>query len=166
MKILHGTWIPQTNDDFTNGGSFCLWVETDRLLKRSSKDAENRHPRQLLGDELKTLVSQQLSFLKAKDITQPSIETKYFILPSTQDSPLPSLELARYLEEDFSQAAQWKVWAIECYPLTQVIKCLNDLHFLCQYQSNELQLGADLLFWYHYSQRLKQIILKDHTFRL
>jgi hypothetical protein len=117
----------------------------------------------LLSDELQTFFGQQLGLEKTNsDLNRLSIETKYFILPSTSDTPLPSIELARYLEVDFSETLQWKQWEIDCYPLIKVIKSLNDLHFLCQYQSNEIQLGADLLFWYHYSQRLKQVILKDH----
>ena len=161
MKILHGTWIPQTKNDFKNGGRFFLWVETDSLLKGRRKTKQHRHPRQLLSDELQTFFDQQLGFGKNNTNNKPSTETKYFILPSTPDSPLPSIELARYLEEDVSEALEWKLWEIDCYPLTTVIKSLNDLHFLCQYQSNEIQLGADLLFWYHYSQHLKQIIIKD-----
>ncbi len=163
MKILHGTWIPQTKNDFRNGGGFFLWVETDSLLKGRRKAKEQRHPRQLRSDELHTFFGQQLGLEKTNsDLNRLSIETKYFILPSTSDNPKPSIELARYLEEDFSEPLQWKQWEIDCYPLLKVIKSLNDLHFLCQYQSQEIQLGADLLFWYHYSQRLKQIILKDN----
>lgn len=163
MKILHGTWIPQTSKDFKSGGGFFLWVETDTVLKEGRKAGENRHPRQLVGDELQTFLGQQLGFVKANtDLSTLSIEKKNFILPSTASSPLPSIELARYLEDDISEIIELKVWKIECYILSKVIKGLNDLHFLCQYQSNEIQLGADLLFWYHYSQRLKEIILKDH----
>lgn len=42
-----------------------------------------------------------------------------------------------------------------------VIKLLNDIHFLALNNSFEIQLGSDILFWYHYTQSFKQIILKD-----
>ena len=38
---------------------------------------------------------------------------------------------------------------------------LNDLHFLAINNLGEFQLGADLLFWYYYTQAFKPIILKD-----
>ena len=60
MKILHGTWIPQTKNDFRSGGGFFLWVETDSILKGRRKAKENKHPRQLLEDELQTFFAQQL----------------------------------------------------------------------------------------------------------
>lgn len=45
--------------------------------------------------------------------------------------------------------------------VTNVIKLLNDIHFLALNNSFEIQFGSDLLFWYHYTQSFKQIILKD-----
>ena len=50
---------------------------------------------------------------------------------------------------------------MDCYNLTPVIKLLNDIHFLCLYNVAQMQLGADLLFWYHYTQSFKTIIFKD-----
>ncbi len=49
MKILHGTWIPQSNTEFRVGGGFFLWGETDTVLKGLKKVKENRHPRQLVA---------------------------------------------------------------------------------------------------------------------
>ncbi|NJR65434.1 MAG: DEAD/DEAH box helicase [Leptolyngbyaceae cyanobacterium CRU_2_3] len=46
--------------------------------------------------------------------------------------------------------------------VTDVIKLLNELHFIALHNLAEIQLGSDLLFWYHYTQSFKQIILKDH----
>ena len=89
------------------------------------------------------------------------IVTKYFILPSTATQPLPSSELSRYLETEPLNPTDWKIWAIDCYRIEPIIKLLNDIHFLCLYNTTEIQLGADLLFWYHYSRSLREIILKD-----
>jgi SNF2 family DNA or RNA helicase len=43
-----------------------------------------------------------------------------------------------------------------------VVPLLNDLHFLTLHNLSEIQLGADLLFWFHFTQALKRIIFKDH----
>ncbi|MCU0533003.1 MAG: DEAD/DEAH box helicase [Hydrococcus sp. Prado102] len=162
MKILHGTWIPQADKDFIQTGAFYLWVETDSPRKRKREQTENRHPGQLNKDELSIFLDRELGIeaTKYSSISQ-HLATKYFILPSTETHPLPSLELSRYLEEEPPEASTWKLWAIDCYQLTSVIKLLNDLHFLCLHNTSEIQLGVDLLFWYHYTQSFKQIILKD-----
>ena len=34
MKIVHGTWIPNTETDFIQSGSFYLWIETPILKKK------------------------------------------------------------------------------------------------------------------------------------
>lgn len=162
MKILHGTWIPKATDEFIQEGGFYLWVETDSPVKKRKNESNNRHGRQLAKDELATFLTHELGILAPKYSTiSQQIVSKYFILPSTSDEPLPSLELTRYLEAEPPEATQWKIWEIDCYHLTPVIKLLNDLHFLCLYNTSEIQLGTDLLFWYHYSQSFKQIILKD-----
>jgi hypothetical protein len=171
MKILHGTWIPQSENEFIQTGAFYLWVETDTITKKrktsSQREAacastENCHPQQLAKDELSTFITNELGIATPKYGTiSQQIFTKYFILPSTEKEPLPSLELTRSLETEPPFATQWKAWAIDCYQLTPVIKLLNDLHFLCLYNTTEILFGADLLAWYHYSQFFKQIILKD-----
>lgn len=162
MKILHGTWIPQSHAEFRVEGGFFLWAETDSPSQPSRKNKAHQHPRQLPKSEWISLINSSLSFLKLKnDQSEPTLVPKFLIFPSTSQSPLPSIELARYLEDDNTLATEWKIWKLDCYQLPHVLKNLNDLHFWCQYQSHEIQFGSDLLFWYHYSQRLKQILLKD-----
>ena len=162
MKILHGTWIPKATDEFIQPGGFYLWAETDAPDKRRKTQSENRHPRQLAKQEWPTFLTHELGISAPKSGTSDwQIASKYFILPSTENAPLPSLELTRYLEAEPPEATQWKLWEIDCYHVVPVIKLLNDLHFLCLYNASEIQLGADLLFWYRYSQAFKQILLKD-----
>ena len=97
---------------------------------------------------------------KYGDFSQ-NLSTKYLLLPSSENEPLPSPELSRYRETEPPEANQWKVWQLDCYHLTPVIKLLNEIHFLGLYNIGQMQLGADLLFWYHYSQSFKSIIFKD-----
>lgn len=162
MKILHGTWIPKSHPEFIQSGAFYLWLETDSTSKKRKPQSEKRHPQQLSKDELAYFLNNELGISPPKYGTLThQITTKYFILPSTQTEPLPSLELSRYLETEPPEATQWQTWEIDCYRLDPVIKLLKELHFLCLYNTSEIQLGADLLFWYRYSQFCQQILLKD-----
>lgn len=160
MKILHGTWIPQGEDDFIQTGGFYLWVETSDSPKSPKKQLPLRHPGQLTGDEFAAFLVDDLGIAKSPDLNE-HIYPKYFILPSTEAVPLPSIELLRYLEAEPEAPTQWQAWEIDCYQVKSVIKVLSDLHFLALYNSYEVGLGADLLFWYHYTQSFKQVILKD-----
>ncbi len=176
MKILHGTWIPQGEDDFIQNGGFYLWVETSDPPPKSRKrqpvspesatrttpgtPSANRHPGQLTRDEFSAFLVDDLGIAKSPDLSE-QISPKYFILPSTEGAPLPSVELIRYLEVEPEEPSQWQAWEIDCYQVKAVIKALSDLYFLALHNSSEIGLGADLLFWYHYTQSFKQVILKD-----
>jgi len=162
MKILHGTWIPQSTDEFIQKGSFYLWGETS-TPKKSRTTADNYHPFQLSKEELTSFLTGELGIVQSNyNPLSRQFAPRYFLLPSHDNQPLPSLELLRYLEKEPPENSQWQSWQIDCYPLNPVLKLLNDLHFICLYKSSEIQLGADLLFWYHYSQAFKEIILKDN----
>jgi SNF2 family DNA or RNA helicase len=176
MKILHGTWIPHTEDKFIQRGTFYLWVETNEGTQKC-KTTQNIHPCQLFKDDLETFLTQELgikSELRLHPIAE-RISPQYFLLPSKDERPLPSLELARYLEQDLPEAFELHYWQVDCYAaktpihtigsdyelVTNVIKLLNELHFITLNHLAEVQLGADLMFWYHYTQTFKQIMLKD-----
>ncbi|MBV9390007.1 MAG: DEAD/DEAH box helicase [Chroococcidiopsidaceae cyanobacterium CP_BM_ER_R8_30] len=176
MKILHGTWIPQAEDGFIQEGTFYLWVETTEVSKKRTT-AQNIHPCQLFKSSLEAFLSQELGIQseRGSHLAQEQISPQYFLLPSSGDRPLPSLELSRYLEQDIPEAFELQYWQIDCYAaktwiklsglhfelVTNVIKLLNELHFIAINNLAEVQLGADLLFWYHYTQAFKQVILKD-----
>ncbi|MDY6940309.1 MAG: DEAD/DEAH box helicase [Cyanobacteriota bacterium] len=157
MKVLHGTWIPDRSDDFIQRGSFYLWVETSERKKHSAK---NRHPRHLQGQPLNDFIRNELGISTGSYLQNDVIE-RYFLLPSTPESPLPSPELARYLETDITDRIQLHPWSVDCVAIEQIIKIVNDLHFLAFYNVRDVQLGSDLLFWYHYTQFFRQIFLKD-----
>jgi hypothetical protein len=112
MKILHGTWIPSSSDEFIQGGEFCLWVETD-TPEPQKRPAKDRHPQQLGRQELWAFIAEL--GIGAADPAGSQLVTKYFILPSTKTEPLPSLELSRYLETEPPEPTTWKNWSIECY---------------------------------------------------
>ncbi|ELS32322.1 MULTISPECIES: DEAD/DEAH box helicase [Pseudanabaena] len=198
MKILHGTWISNYSSDHSNDfiqtGNFYIWVETTepRAIatnkRKSSKTVQSsgaiaKHPASLGEPDLKSFLYKDLA-IKDELLEEPNnkryekekiIFPQYFLLPTSDNQPLPSLESARYLEIDSPEDFDLQYWQIDCYQVTtpvktgsytyrravNVIKLLNDLHFIAINNLAEVQLGSDLLFWYHYTQSFKQIILKD-----
>lgn len=156
-------------------GAFYLWVETtETQTQRRKTDAV--HPRQLAKAELEKFLADELGIRPQtyRELGEP-ITARYFLLPSTNNQPLASLELSRYLEEEPVETFELQYWQVDCYqtvaavktdssrfqPVNNVIKLLNDLHFIALHNLAEIQLGADLLFWYHYTQSFKQVLLKD-----
>lgn len=181
MYILHGTWIPEETDRFIQGGQFYLWVETDEPQSAGSPQAENVHPNHLNGAALAAFLKDTLgikplpqSFVGKTRILsiEPELVPRYFRLPTIDDVPLPSWEMAHYLEQDLPDQAQFQAWKIDCYAPTfapdlrsrvsNVIRLLHELYFLSQHRIIDVQLGMDLLFWYYYTQQFKQVILRDH----
>ena len=170
MKILHGTWIPQPGEEFIQQGAFYIWVETTE--QKQFRQSTQRHPRQIPAADLATLLSTELGIKpplprQLQDLISP----QYFLLPTVDNQPLPSLELSRYLEEELPESFEFQYWQIDCYRtvtsdkigglVNNVVSLIDDLHFMALHNLAEIQLGADLLFWFHYTQALKRIIFKD-----
>jgi SNF2 family DNA or RNA helicase len=171
MKILHGTWIPNTATDFIQLGSFYLWIETP-VIKNSRNQKQQIHPGHLPKGELLNFLVQELGIKEPATQLAQRISPKYFALPTADNQPLLSPELIKYLEiETLEEYPEFQYWQVDCYEtLTSsknnprainIIRLLNDIHFLAINNLSEIQFGSDLLFWYHYTQSFKQIILKD-----
>ena len=176
MKVIHGTWIPDAEPDYIQSGAFYLWVETSFSKLPKGKNKQKIHPAHLDSKELGIFLSQELGIKDTEATIQQRISSKYFILPTANNQPLPSPELSRYLESEVPEEYDdFQSWQIDCYQTVtevktgsyrtaiaiNIIKLLQDLHFLALYNSESMQLGSDLLFWYHYTQAFKQVILKD-----
>jgi SNF2 family DNA or RNA helicase len=176
MQVLHGTWIPHACADFIQNGAFYLWAETPTVKKRRNVD-QRIHPLSLAKADLETFLINKLGITPAPyHKLSDNISPQYFALPTTNNQPLPSPELIKYLEGEISEDYEgFQYWEIACYEVntmvktgmyshskvTNVIKLLNDIHFLALNNPSEIQLGSDIVFWYHYTQSFKQIILKD-----
>jgi SNF2 family DNA or RNA helicase len=170
MYILHGTWIPDEAEHFIQGGQFYLWVEIDQPLQRRSAGI---HPGHLRQQQLAVFLNESLGIqpLRLRSSLEPEIVARYFLLPSTAKEPLPSWEMAQYLETAVPEKLHWQTWQVDCYPvlaalghgepMSNVIKLLHELHFLTQQHLTDVQMGTDLLFWYHYTQQFKQVIWRD-----
>ncbi|WP_019502622.1 DEAD/DEAH box helicase [Pseudanabaena sp. PCC 6802] len=151
--------------------------------KKTAADSvpEDMHAYALRADALKQFLYNDLAIkddlltnaVRRDDKT--AILPKYFLLPTADRAALPSLELARYLETELPETFALQSWQIDCYKVTtnpatgslrhdrvvNAIALLNDLHFIALNNLAEVQLGADLLFWYHYTRSFLQVIQKD-----
>ncbi len=153
MNVIHGIWHPKETQDFMQSGDFYLWVESDEVPNKANAKL---HPQHLSEKRC-------LDFLK-NDLLLGSLAPGQgallpVLLPSYAGKPLPSPEL-QYSEIDDTVTLQsWQVYA---YPLSAPLKAINNIHFLCCYQASNSRIGSDFLFWYYFSQSLKQILAKDH----
>jgi SNF2 family DNA or RNA helicase len=154
MKIIHGIWTPDPAQEFIQAGQFSIWLETD---EKTVKSKSNLHPHHLAEPDC-------LSFLKAELAITPTHKTETGLLaiklPTYQGKPLPSPELAdAELPDDATLSLEeWQVFGCA---LTHPIRDINNIHFLSFYQATDTRIGSDFLFWYYFSQSLKQILYKD-----
>ncbi|MGZ8946326.1 MAG: SNF2 helicase-associated domain-containing protein [Methylococcaceae bacterium] len=153
MNVIHGAWIPKNTQDFIQSGDFYLWVESDEL---SNKPKIPLHPQHLPEKPC-------LEFLKNDTLSAPISAGRGVLLsllfPTSEGKPLPSPELQCVESDEPITLQSWQVYA---YPLQTPIKAINNIHFLCRFQAgNNSRIGSDLLFWYYFSQSLKQILIKD-----
>ncbi|HHB51595.1 MAG TPA: ATP-dependent helicase, partial [Saprospiraceae bacterium] len=164
MQIIHGTWIPQDTDDYVQRGAFYLWIESGKT--KSGRPLENGQARNLNNEELEQFLLDEVGIQKyhgVGDRTPVDITTRFFTLPALDGRLLKSYELMQFSNSNFPEKFEFAVQAISCYrvPDVQIFNLLKDLHFLFSFSWSETQLGADLLFWYHYTRAFRKFILKD-----
>ncbi|MEO0755767.1 MAG: DEAD/DEAH box helicase [Cyanobacteria bacterium J06648_16] len=171
MHVLHGGWIPETTTAFVQEGSFYLWVESSKWRKYR-QISPRKHPRHLAGKALTEFLTNELKLQPApgKMGTYP-IHMGYFWLPSDDKGPLPSPELSRYLEEPIAESFKLALWQVACCQVTVLTGSgfVNPLVLLLETLYRQVvngvidcQIGSDLLFWYHYSRSLPNLIQGDH----
>jgi len=162
MKTFHTLWVPDNTNNFIQAGRFCLWVETlDKGRKKRSQKIIS-HPFHLEKDEwpafLETLSLKSMAY-QMKNI----LDTQILYLPSVNDNPLPSPESARYRTDEITtEQAVLQPWKTDCLVLEHPIKQMAEIQFLTFYQVTEIQPGSDFLFWYWFTQELKNLLLRDH----
>jgi len=167
MHVVHGTWIPESSDAFVRSGTFCLWVETDTPNGPTpGPSTPPDHPGQLAGDALETFLTDRLGQRSPpRGALADSVSARFFLLPSAAGAPLPSFELLPYVASERAARTPERFelawWRVCCYEIASagLITTLNTMHFLALHAAQELQLGADLLFWCQYTQALKGTVL-------
>ncbi len=153
MKVIHGIWTPAASKKFIQQGQFSIWLETDEVtpLKKSKQ-----HPQQFVEkDGLDFLKSTFVYALKPND---PSPQLQQIYLPTSNNKPLPSPELSI---SDAEGSLALQAWQVTCYPLLTPLKTIGDIYFLSHFQHDDIRAGRDFLFWYYFSQSLKQVLYKD-----
>ena len=156
MNIIHGAWIPKNTQDFRQSGNFYLWIESNDV--RANK--KPLHPQHLTEQHCLDYLKNELA-LSSVSVGQGELLS--LLLPTLADKPLPSPELEHVDVEGTLTLQNWQVFA---YPLSSPIKAINNIHFLCCFQATNSRIGQDFLFWYYFSQSLKQILAKDQYFPL
>jgi SNF2 family DNA or RNA helicase len=163
MHIVHGAWIPDEPNTFIQRGRFYLWVETDASTAgRRLHQADATHPRHLMQAALATFVEEKLGVQEplARSLSG-AMEIKCLFLPSADGIPLPCFELLRYVDQDIPAHHELAAWRICCYAVPHPMTALSNIHFIAQQGAEDFQLGSDLVFWWQYTQALKEIIAKD-----
>src|SRR6266705_914192 len=141
MHIIHGTWIPEDNNNFIQSGAFYLWVETDTPAGRSRSNSNNVHPRHLAQTALATFLMEKLGLREpVHEALSRTLCTKYFLLPTVAGKPSPSFELLRYMDEEEPIEFDLVPWQVNCYQVADVITALNDIHFIALNASEDFQL--------------------------
>jgi len=160
ITAIHAAWIPRENGEYLLPGWLCLWVEKSAVNRTSKKSRE--HPSALRKEELEKFMAEEGGLGAARLIGARVIDG-YFNLPTAENAPLKSQELLKYSGEEAPEEFSLQSWQIACLavPPGEAPALLKELHFRFGYAPSETLLGADVLFWYHYTQAFKEIILKD-----
>ena len=151
MNIIHGTWIPKDTQDFRQSGDFYLWIESNDVRA----NAKPLHPQHLKEKPCLDYLKNELALAT---VSAGQGELLSLLLPTLDSKPLPSPELEHVDVEGSVTLQNWQVFG---YPLSTPIKAINNIHFLCCFQATNSRIGQDFLFWYYFSQSLKQILAKD-----
>jgi SNF2 family DNA or RNA helicase len=168
VKVLHTLWLPDPGDAFIQAGEFYLWVETlgkPHGEKPRGKQARQPscHPHHLQHQELAAFLGDELKFNPGLRPGHEDFRSQGVVLPSVDRAPLPSPELTSYLDETPPEEdAALAPWQVDGFRLDDPIRQINDIHFLAFCQASDVLAGGDFLFWYYFTQSLKQVILKDH----
>ncbi|MGI8968256.1 MAG: DEAD/DEAH box helicase [Chloroflexota bacterium] len=161
---MHGAWIPGAADTFQQDGDFYLWVETSEPACQEKTSRGGRsHPRHLSAVALQSFLDEKLGLRPEYGAVLSSrVAVKSFLLPTADGAPLPSTEMLPYTEAVVPDSWEFAPWSICCFPLEWPIVTLNEIHFLARHAAEDFHLGADLLFWWQFTQVVKTAITSDH----
>ena len=140
MKVIHGIWMPHPKAEFIQKGQFYIWVETDEVKTRNSK---NLHPQQLREQACLDFLKTAFAYNLHPDDTAAQFQSVY--LPTVNDKPVPAPEL---VTSEISGAVVLQAWQVFACPLLTPLKTIGDIYFLSHYQLEYVRISRDFLFWY------------------
>jgi SNF2 family DNA or RNA helicase len=156
MQVLHAAW---------DGERFYLWAESSTMPlttpiargREPKKPKPRAHPFSLAGTELKAVF---VGFYDEKLPDQTALETKTFLLPSTQKGPLPSPWLIR--EEDYSadKATMLAEWNIETIIFDPYL-AFEFLLGLPDQPTHGVAFGSSLRFWLEVAKFSLELITRQ-----
>ena len=154
-NILHASWLPATDKEFANIGTFVFWAETSQPPYHIDN-----------SKQLERLFVEQLQFKQAafdQFVLKPI--TFYATLPSHKNSPISSVEMMQQTGEIFEKnKIEWKKWKLNGLQIESPLPFLKELSFALQQQQNgTVRAGYNLQFWMQYSDQLRYII-KRHLY--
>ena len=159
-NLLHLFWRPDPGSEFIQSGEFRLWQETEPPAARR-KAGPALHPSHLYAKALAAWLSDIGGF----PVGPSQFELLALALPSAGGRPLPSPELRVSIEVEADAPPIWQTWQVDCYRLTErPLQTINDLHFRLIFQGEAVRAGQDFLFWYWFTQSLRNLLLRDQFF--
>jgi len=105
-----------------------VWVERDTATRQARSPGTRTHPRHLPNEALGTFLAERLGLRRSAAPVGLSPRTRWFLLPSVADAPLPSDELLPYMEAPTPTEFEVAWWQICCYRMPEVISTLNEIH--------------------------------------
>jgi len=166
--VGHGVWIPGEDAQFDNHGLFAFWVETPLSKTKSAKKISGQHPAHLAEhDELTDFLKSNLFF--GQDIIDqldPEAISLHVTLPSVENMPLPSAEMAQMLGEFLPEKPSeydWHDWEVHGLATARPLLFLQELHYRSPFHRSNFCQAGDIKFWGRYSQTFGGIV-KRHQF--
>jgi hypothetical protein len=121
VHIVHGTWIPEAAGEYVQAGGFYVWIETDAPTRPARASSARIHPRHLTNEALETFLAERLGLLRSAAPVGLALSTRWFLLPSAADAPLPASELLPYVEAPLPAEFELAWWQVCCYRVPEVI---------------------------------------------
>ena len=160
---IDGTWIPRPVDEFDNPGKFVFWIETSENGKGQPKPGQ--HPSHLSdATRLDSFLASGLGLGRtAVEAACPEPGVFRATMPSANEKPLPSLEMAQLSGEYLPDKFEWNDWDISGIALGNPLAFLRELQFLSSLAEPDFRIGHDLKFWIQYAQQLRALV-RQHQF--
>ncbi|WP_213974628.1 DEAD/DEAH box helicase [Tepidanaerobacter acetatoxydans] len=157
--VIHGTWIPNTDESFINTGSFFLWFETRSIdtdypdiFHNPKKLFPYAYPTKNINELIKKL-GLPINNAYKKTITS-------FLLPTYHGEPISSLAIKKYAERETEiTLSDWSVPGIALNIDEAFLTLSSFSDFIGD--PEELILGSDLIYWASVTSYVKSLVKSE-----